>query len=286
MANETYPIGGTGVERYQEGLIELTSLLVGSHSRGLNDVDIQDEESHIEGMSRFLVEYSRSVVHNGLRNYEDAYAAAQRALRYEDLGLHGWVLCELVEAGARSCREDKASEALTELSQMTQSSGTDWALGIEARSRAVLSKGKEAEGLYRESTLRLSGTRARVQLARTHLLYGEWLRRENRRVDARQELHNARAVFESVGARAFAERSQRELVATGETARKRTEEGRRQLTAQECQIAQLAGRRLSNAEIAAQLFISPRTVEWHLHQVFTKLGVNSRKQLPATPQAC
>jgi len=284
-AGETSSSDRTAVDRYEEGLIELTSLLVGSDGHRLNDTGIQYGESHIEGVSRFLVEYSQSVVCNGLGCYEYAYSAAQRALTYEDVGLHGWVLCELVEAGARTYREDGAAAALTELSRMTQSSGTDWALGLEARSRALLSEGKASEDLFRESILRLSRTRARVHLARAHLLYGEWLRRENRRVDARQELHSARATFETVGARAFAERSLRELVATGETARKRTVEGRRQLTAQEWQIAHLAGRRLSNAEIAAQLFISPRTVEWHLHKVFAKLGVNSRKQLAAAPQA-
>ena len=283
---ENHSRENTGVDSYEEGLIELRSLLVGLNGHRLNDAGIQDGEPQIEGVSKFLVEYSQSVVCNGLGCYEYAYSAAQRALTYEDVGLHGWVLCELVEASARTDREDSAADALTELSRMTQSSATEWALGMEARSRALLHKGKAAEELYCESIGRLSRTRARVHLARAQLLYGEWLRRENRRVDARQALHSARATFEASGARVFAERSLRELIATGETARKRTEEDRFQLTAQEWQIAQLAGRRLSNAEIATQLFISPRTVEWHLHKVFTKLGVNSRKQLAAAPQAC
>ncbi len=156
---------------------------------------------------------------------------------------------------------------------------TDWALGIEARVRALLSEGDAAENRYRESIAHLGRTRARVELARAHLLYGEWLRRERRRVDAREQLHTAHDMLATMGIEAFAERARRELLATGETARKRTDETSTELTAQEAQIARLARDGLSNPEIGIRLFISPRTVKYHLHKVFTKLDITSRNQL-------
>ena len=152
-------------------------------------------------------------------------------------------------------------------------------MGLEARCRALLSEDEEAEGLYREAVERLGQTRMRMELARAHLVYGEWLRRENRRVDARAQLRAAFEMFTNFGADAFAERTRRELLATGEKARKRSDETRGQLTAQEEQIARLAADGQTNQEIGAQLFLSPRTIEWHLHKVFTKLGVGSRMQL-------
>ena len=164
---------------------------------------------------------------------------------------------------------------------MTQASGTDWALGVESRSRALLSEGDAAERLYREAIERLGRTRARAELARARLLYGEWLRREGRRLDAREQLRAAHDLFTAMGAEGFGERARRELLATGETARNRTSEARDELTPQEAQIARLAARRQTNSEIGAQLFISPRTVEWHLRKVFTKLGISSRKELSA-----
>jgi DNA-binding CsgD family transcriptional regulator len=191
-----------------------------------------------------------------------------------------WATAELVEAAVRSGHNDVAADALRRLAETTTSSGTDWALGVEARSRALLSDGDTAERLYLESIERLGRTRVRTELARAHLLYGEWLRREHRRVDARAQLRIAHDMLESMGMEAFAERASRELQATGETARKRTVvTGDTQLTAQESQIAKMARDGLSNPEIAARLFISARTVEYHLRKVFTKLGVSSRSRL-------
>jgi RNA polymerase sigma factor (sigma-70 family) len=172
-----------------------------------------------------------------------------------------------------------AREALERLAQATQPSGTDWALGTEARCRALLSDGAAADDLYQEAIERLGRTRLRPELARAQLLYGEWLRRQQRRVDAREQLRTAYDHFMSIGMEAFAERARRERLATGESVRKRTVEARDDLTAQERQIAQLAREGLSNGEIAARLFLSPRTVEWHLRKVFGKLGINSRKEL-------
>jgi DNA-binding CsgD family transcriptional regulator len=189
---------------------------------------------------------------------------------------YGWALVELIEAGARSGRSDEAAAALDRLSERTQAAGTEWALGIEARCRGLLS---EDETLYQESVERLAHSRAEVALARSRLVYGEWLRRENRRVDAREQLRAAHEMFSQMGAAAFAERARRELSATGETVRKRTVETLDELTTQEAQVARLAVDGHTNPEIGAQLFISPRTVEYHLRKVFTKLGISSRKEL-------
>jgi DNA-binding CsgD family transcriptional regulator len=188
-------------------------------------------------------------------------------------------LTELIEAAARSGRPELAADALDRLSTTTRASGTDWALGVEARSRALLGDGDGAERLYREAIERLSRTRVRFELARAHLLYGEWLRRAGRRRDARAQLRTAHELLTAMGAEAFTERARRELVATGETVRTRGVETRDELTAQELQIARLASDGRTNAEIGAQLFISPRTVEWHLRNVFTKLDIRSRREL-------
>jgi len=206
-------------------------------------------------------------------------AAAQRACEHEDLGFFGWSLVELIEAGARSGAHDVAADALELLDERTHASGTDWAFGMQARSRALLSDGTTADGLYREAIERLGSSRVGVHLARTHLVYGEWLRRENRRLDAREHLRAAHETFNRIGGEVFAERARRELLATGETVRKRTVETPDVLTAQEMQIARLAGDHQTNTEIASQLFISPRTVEYHLSKVFTKLGISSRREL-------
>ena len=174
---------------------------------------------------------------------------------------------------------ERAVSALRRLSDSTQASGSDWALGIEARSRALGSDDEAAERLYREAIGRFACTRLRMELGRAHLLYGEWLRRQNRRIDAREQLRTAHQMFADMGADGFEERAGRELRATGERVRKRTADPRTQLTAREAQIARLAGDGLSNPEIAARLFMSPRTVEYHLHKIFTKLDINSRNQL-------
>jgi DNA-binding CsgD family transcriptional regulator len=176
-----------------------------------------------------------------------------------------------------------ASEALGRLSERTQASGTDWSLGTEAASRALLDPGPGAEPHYREAVERLESTRGVLHLARARLLYGEWLRRENRRVDAREQLRAAHEIFDGVGAEGWAERARHELLATGETVRKRTDDARGVLTPQEAHIARLARDGLSNPEIGAQLFISPRTVQYHLRKVFLKLEITSRSQLSRLP---
>jgi DNA-binding CsgD family transcriptional regulator len=188
-------------------------------------------------------------------------------------------LAELIEAAARSGNAARAAEALRRLTQTTRPSGTDWALGIEARSRALLSEGEAADGLYREAIERLGGAGMPVMLARAHLLYGEWLRRENRRLDAREQLRTAHEMLSAMGVQGFADRAARELAAAGATVRQRTAAASDTLTAQEAQVARLARDGLSNSEIGARLFISPRTVEYHLHKVFAKLDISSRTQI-------
>ena len=246
----------------------------------LFETSIKDATARGEGRAVGMAEYATAVLYNGHGRYEAALAAAKRACQYEDPGVFGWALVELVEAAARSGERDAGSEALATLAQRTRASGTDWAQGIEARSRALLSGGQTADDLYRDAIQRLGRTRLTVHKARAQLVYGEWLRRENRRQEARETLRHAYEMFSGVGADGFAERARRELLATGETVRKRTVDTATHLTAQEAQIAQLAKDGLTNPEIAAQLFISPRTVEWHLGHVFSKLGIASRKELP------
>ncbi|MGI5286388.1 helix-turn-helix transcriptional regulator [Nonomuraea polychroma] len=224
--------------------------------------------------------YLDAVLYNGFGQYQDALASAERACEYDDLGLYGFALLELVEAGAHGNAPEAAAAALRRLEERTTASGTDWALGLLARSRALLSEGQTADLLYREAIQHLQRSRVAVHLARTHLVYGEWLRRENRRVDAREHLRTAYEMLQSFGAKAFAERARRELLATGETVRKRTAGTPDGLTPQEGQIARLARAGLSNSEIAARLFLSPRTVEYHLGKAFAKLAITSRHQLP------
>jgi DNA-binding CsgD family transcriptional regulator len=220
------------------------------------------------------------VLHNGLGHYGEALASAQQAAEDPlEVRLGTWGLVELIEAAARNGKVELAVDALDRLTPTTAASGTDWALGVEARSRALLTEGEAAEPLYREAIERLERTRVRVELARGHLLYGEWLRRERRRLDAREQLRGAHALFTEFGMEAFAERARAELGATGEHARKRTVETRDDLTPQEAQISRLAAQGATNQEIAAQLFISPSTVDYHLRKAFRKLGVKSRHQL-------
>jgi DNA-binding CsgD family transcriptional regulator len=220
-------------------------------------------------------------LYNGLGRYDRAMVAAERAVEHADIALYGGALVELIEAAVRSGEREVASTALEKLSERTGFTGTDWALGIDARSRALLSAGDEAEALYRQAIDHLGSTLVAAHFARAHLLYGEWLRREGRRVDAREQLRTAYEMLTAMGAEAFAERARRELVATGETVRKRTVGTLDQLTPQEAQIARLAREGRTNPEIGAELFISPRTVEYHLHKVFSKLGIGSRKELRA-----
>jgi DNA-binding CsgD family transcriptional regulator len=237
-----------------------------------------------EGLWVVANEWGSAQRYNALGRYDDALAAAQRAA--EDprgLGPSIWVLAELIEAAVRSGRVERATGPLTELAELTQAAGTDWALGTHARAAAMLAEGGPAERLYKEAIERLSRVRTGgfQTLARAHLLYGEWLRRQHRRVDAREQLRIAHAMLSGMGAEAFADRARRELQATGETVRKRTVETLDELTPQEAQVARLAADGQTNPEIGAQLFLSPRTVEWHLSKVFGKLGISSRKELPS-----
>ena len=196
-----------------------------------------------------------------------------------ELGLSTWVPTEIIEAAVRSGDRQRAAGPLRRLQEISRAAGTDWALGVEARARALLSEGEAAERLYLEAIERLGRTRIRVALARAHLVYGEWLRRQGRRMDAREQLRIAHQLYSSMGMEGFAERARRELLATGETVRKRSVETHGELTAQEMQIARLANDGLSNPEIGARLFISARTVKYHLGKVFTKLDISSRAQL-------
>jgi DNA-binding CsgD family transcriptional regulator len=234
-----------------------------------------------EGAGITFAEWANAVLDNGLGRYPDALAAARRATSYEpDLGSMIWPLVELIEAAARSGVTETAADACERLAVMTDASGTDWALGLQARSQALLSEGEQAERLYREALARLGRTRLRTDLARAHLLYGEWLRRERRRSDAREQLRTAHGMLEGIGAEAFAERARRELRATGGTVHKRTVATRHEdLTAQEAQVARLARDGLSNPEIGTRLFISAHTVQYYLRKVFAKLGITSRSQL-------
>jgi DNA-binding CsgD family transcriptional regulator len=233
-----------------------------------------------QGTTALRAYWAAAVLYNGLARYDEAASAARRATTDAlNHWIPTWVLPELVEAAARGGDAELARDAVERLAKTTQPCGTEFALGIEARCRALLSDGAAADELYREAIERLRRTRLRPEVARAHLLYGEWLRRENRRVDAREQLRRAHEMLVAIGMDAFAERARQELQATGEKVRKRTVETREDLTAQERQIARLAGDGLSNPEIAARLFLSSRTVEWHLRNVFTKLGIRSRREL-------
>jgi DNA-binding CsgD family transcriptional regulator len=247
-----------------EGLKLIEELTVGVRERG-------------EGMALGINEWAAALLYNGNGRYAEALAAAQRGCEHDDVGLYAWSLVELIEAGVRCGAMDASSAALDRLSARTRASGTDWALGIEAGSRALLSDRPDA--LYGEAVERLERSRGVIHATRARLLYGEWLRRENRRIDAREQLRVAYDRFSRIGAKAFAERARGELLATGETVRKRGVDTRDELTPQEKQIARLARDGLSNPDIGARLFLSPRTVEYHLHKVYTKLEIRSRHEL-------
>jgi len=245
---------------------------------------INDATARGQGVGLNMMQSARAVLCNGLGRYEDALAAAQEAATDPlELGPTKWALAELVEAGVRSGHIDVAASAFEQLSAMTRASGTELALGIAAAKGALLRDDDTAEELYREALERLGHTRIRVELARARLLYGEWLRRQGRRVDARAQLRTAYEDLTAMGIEAFADRTRHELAATGETIRKRTVGTHRELTAQEAHIARLAAEGLINTEIAAELYLSPRTVEWHLRKIFTKLGISTRRELRRLP---
>jgi DNA-binding CsgD family transcriptional regulator len=245
----------------------------------LREASIRDARVRGEGFVFEVAEWAAAVLHNGLGEYQHAVVAAQRALEQDELGFAVWVLPELIEAAARSGQPGVAAGALRDLTERTNLSSGDWAGGIDARSRALLSQGVRAEDLYVEAIERLSRSRVTVHHARAALIYGEWLRRENRRVDAREPLRLAHTMFDAMGAQAFAERARRELLATGERVRPRTGDTHSALTFQEAQIARLACDGHTSPEIGAQLFISHRTVEYHLRKVFAKLDIGSRRDL-------
>ena len=233
-----------------------------------------------EGLGLTLAHWVTAALYNGLGRYDEAFAAATEATANpRELWFSTFGLVELIEAASRSGRGERAAEALEVLIESTRASGTRWALGVEARSRALLQEGDQADPLYREAIERLEPTRLQLDLARSHLVYGEWLRRQRRRLDARRELRVAHELFADFGMEAFAERARIELKATGEHARKRTVDTVEQLTPQEAQVSRLAALGNTNREIAAQLFISPSTVEYHLGKAFRKLDVTSRTQL-------
>jgi DNA-binding CsgD family transcriptional regulator len=240
----------------------------------------KDARAAGQGLGIQFCQLVSGILYNGLGRYEKAQPEARQASEHApELYISAWALPELIEAASRTGQTQLAADALDRLAEATSVAETDWGLGIHARSRALLSDGEDAEAAYREAIERLGRTPLRPELARTHLLYGEWLRREGRRADARAQLRTAHDMFDTIGMEAFAERARRELAATGETARQRTVEARDTLTPQEAQIALLAREGLSNPEIGARLFISPRTVQYHLGKVFTKLDITSRGQL-------
>ena len=246
----------------------------------LSDVTVRDATAGGQGTAIEFVDHARAVILNGLGRYREALAPAQDAAdATPELVVAGWGLIELVEAAAKCGEMEVARRALERIEERNSVIATDWGLGIEARSRALISTGDTAENLYREAIDRLGRTRLRPELARAHLLFGEWLRGENRRQDAKAELRAAHDQFAAIGMGGFAERARRELLAAGEKVVMRTADTRDDLTPQERQIAELARDGLSNPEIGARLFLSPRTVEWHLRHVFTKLDIRSRREL-------
>lgn len=269
------PYGDVALAAWRGQEDEATALITAS----LDDALVRGE-----GGGVVFCHWASAVLMNGLSRYQEALASARGATEYPiELGVANWGLTELFESAARTGRPELAAGTLDHLAEMTQASGTDWALGVLARSRALLETGRTAESGYREALERLGRTRVRVELARTHLVYGEWLRRQDRRQDARGQLRSAYDIFTAAGAGAFADRARRELAATGDVVEERARRAGDTLTAQEAQIAELAGAGLTNAQIGARLFLSHHTVEWHLRKVFTKLSITSRRQLrPST----
>ena len=292
LADEAQTVGEATGSRFPPYARLMLAAWQGKEAEAIALIDATRQEVSARGEAYALdfANWASAVLYNGLGRPEEARPAAERAS--EHLGnpvIASWGLVELISAALESGRSELAADALDRLSGITRVSATDWARGIEVRSRALLSEGDLAESLYREAIERLGRTHVRTELARAHVFYGEWLRKEGRRADAREQLRTAHEMFTRMGAEAFAGRAGRELLATGERARKRTVETREDLTAQEAQIARLARDGLSNPDIGGRLFISPRTVEYHLHKVFTKLGISSRNELdrvlPPEPSA-
>jgi len=247
----------------------------------LAETAIAEAEAGGHGAEVTASHWQAAILYNGLGRYADALAAAEQAVRDAQLFVSSWALPELIEAASRTGNTHLAASALDRLAARTQAGGTDYGLGIEARCRALVSQGQAAEDRYREAIDRLGHTRLRPDLARAHLLYGEWLRQENRQVDAGAQLRTAHEMLDAIGMEAFAERARRELMATGEAVRRRSVKTEATLTVQEASIARLAQDGRTNAEIGTQLFLSARTVEWHLRKIFTKLGIGSRRELDA-----
>jgi DNA-binding CsgD family transcriptional regulator len=246
---------------------------------GLIEAAASDGTARGEGRLIGLSKFATAVLFNGLGRYEEAFAAARDGCVYEDLGFHSWCLFEFIEAAAHIGDVESAAAALPRFEERAGASGNDWGLGAVASARALLASNEHAEGYFTEAIGRLERANIVLHLTRARLSYGEWLRRVNRRLDARQQLNTAYDTFTTMGAQGFAERARRELAATGEKVRKQKVGSGDELTAQETQIARLAGDGLTNPEIGAQLFISTHTVEWHLRKVFVKFGITSRRQL-------
>jgi DNA-binding CsgD family transcriptional regulator len=270
---------GSGFARY--AAVFLAGLRgVEAEAWTLIEAVIKDSRAAGQGVGVQWSQWVSAILYNSLGRYEEALAEARQAAEQApELFISMWALAELIEAASRNGQTGLAADALGRLAEATSVNQTDWGQGIHARCRALLRDGQDAEGWYREAIDRLRRTRLRPELARAHLLYGEWLRRERRRADARAQLRAAHEMFAAIGMQAFAGRARRELRATGETARTRTATTHDELTPQEAQIARLARSGLSNPQIAAQLFLSPRTIQYHLGNIFTKLGITSRRQL-------
>ncbi|HEU4946724.1 MAG TPA: AAA family ATPase [Kribbella sp.] len=269
--NALAPYGALGLAAWRGDEAEATLLIEAT----MTDVVARGEDSGV-----MVTQWARSLLLNGLTRYQDALPAARAATEHSiESAVAYWALTELIESAVRSGRPELASGAYERLATTTRASGTEWALGVLARSGALLATGRTADGLYQQAIEHLGRTRLRMELARAHLVYGEWLRRENRRQEARGQLRSAYDIFTGAAADAFANRARRELAAAGESVAERATRASDTLTAQEAHIAGLAGSGLTNAEIGAQIFLSPHTVEWHLRKVFTKLGITSRRQL-------